>query len=121
MDSLYWLDYDVLSHGGKLSMALNQRFDANELTRGSNGIRPYFVPDGCVVCHGITKKAPLVNYLDTDEWFDRIENDCRFRKLNGEQCYTALKLWQKCDKSSKPLSKAIAVMDLSVVVSNLTA
>ena len=83
MDALYWLDYDALSNGGKLSMALKQSFDANELPTEENDIQPYFVPDGCVACHGITKPASLVNYLDTDEWFDRIENDFPNVKMNG--------------------------------------
>jgi len=83
LDALYWLDYDVLSKGGKLSTALNQSFDANELPKENKGIQPYYVPDGCVACHGITKPASLLNYLDTDEWFDRIENDFTNVKTNG--------------------------------------
>lgn len=73
--TLYWLDYDQLSKGGKLSFALNATFDANELPQGSNGVQPYFVPDGCVACHGNNSRRSLVNYLDTDHWFDRLEND----------------------------------------------
>lgn len=83
LDALYWLDYDALSNGGKLSMALNQTFDANELPKEKKDIQPYYVPDGCVACHGITKPASLVNYLDTDEWFDRIENDFTNVKAKG--------------------------------------
>jgi hypothetical protein len=83
LDALYWLDYGPLSKGGTLSLALNAFFDANELPQESNGARPYFVPDGCVACHGINKRASLVNYLDTDHWFDRLENDFATVKASG--------------------------------------
>jgi hypothetical protein len=82
-DMIYWLDYDTLANGGKLSLALNASFDANELQLTNNGVRPYFVPEGCIACHGNNKRAPLVNYLDTDHWFDRIENDFTAFKTNG--------------------------------------
>jgi hypothetical protein len=42
-------------------MALNLCFDANELPQRSNGIRPYFVPDGRVACHGINCRTPVLN------------------------------------------------------------
>lgn len=73
LDALYWLDYDTLSKGGALSIALNASFDASELPQTNNGVRPYFVPDGCVACHGNNRRASLVNYLDTDHWFDRLD------------------------------------------------
>ena len=77
LSTLYWLDYDNLTSGGRLSLALNQTFDANNLPASSNGVQPYYVPDGCVACHGSNDKAPLVNYLDTDHWFDRLDTDFR--------------------------------------------
>jgi hypothetical protein len=83
LDTLYWLDYQALSAGGKLSLALNASFDANELPQVNDGVRPYFVPDGCVDCHGMNPHASLVNYLDTDHWFDRLENDFASLKTNG--------------------------------------
>jgi hypothetical protein len=83
MDALYWLDYGPLSSGGKLSLALNASFDANELPQTNNDVRPYYVPDGCVACHGINKAGPLVNYLDTDHWFDRLDNDFTNLKASG--------------------------------------
>ena len=83
LDSIYWLDYGPLSKGGLLSLALNAFFDASELPQGSTGARPYFVPDGCVACHGGNKRAALVNYLDTDHWFDRLENDPEFATLKA--------------------------------------
>jgi hypothetical protein len=81
--SVYWLDYDALTNGGQLSPALNAFFDADQLPQASNGKQPYFVPDGCVACHGANIQYPLVNYLDTDHWFDRLENDFHDLKTNG--------------------------------------
>jgi cytochrome c553 len=81
--TLYWLDYKALSQGGTLSLALDQTFDANELPPAKNGTRSYFVPDGCVACHGINGQRALVNYLDTDHWFDRLENDFPALKASG--------------------------------------
>jgi hypothetical protein len=71
-DKLYWMDFDP---GGKLSTALNASFDAADLPSG--GTQNYFVPDGCNDCHGSpgNLRSPMVNYLDTDHWFDRLEND----------------------------------------------
>jgi hypothetical protein len=81
--ALYWLDYGPLSQGGTLSLALNAFFDANELPQSSDGRRPYFVPDGCVACHGNNGHRSLVNYLDTDHWFDRLDNDFPALKVSG--------------------------------------
>lgn len=81
--SIYWLDYDAFSNGGKLSTALSAFFDADQLPEGSNGKQPYFVPDGCVACHGANTQYPLVNYLDTDHWFDRLDNDFQNLKSSG--------------------------------------
>jgi mono/diheme cytochrome c family protein len=69
---LYWLDFDG---DGILGLALNASFDAADLPGG--GTRDYFVPDGCNDCHGSPGnfRPPMMNYLDTDHWFDRLEND----------------------------------------------
>ena len=69
-DRLYWLDF---SANGKLSLALNASFDAKDL----GGNRDYFVPDGCNNCHGSpgNSAVPMINYLDTDNWFDRLDDD----------------------------------------------
>jgi hypothetical protein len=75
LSALYWLDYDRLSSGGKLSLALNASFDANELPASTSGTQPYFVPDGCVACHGNNQTRSMVNYLDTDHWYDRLDTD----------------------------------------------
>jgi hypothetical protein len=71
-DRLYWLDFDT---AGKLTLALNASFDARDLPKG--GTNAYFVPDGCNACHGSPGNfhAPMVNYLDTDHWFDRLTDD----------------------------------------------
>ena len=78
-DTVYWLDYDSSNNGGKLAFALNASFDANELLTGSN--RDYFVPHGCAACHGNNSQRSLLNYLDTDHWFDRLKTD--FPKLQA--------------------------------------
>jgi len=74
-DSLYWLDYDPLSKGGTLSLKLNAAFDAGDLQGRSSAFKDYFVPTGCVACHGENGSRPMVNYLDTDHWFDRLDDD----------------------------------------------
>jgi hypothetical protein len=71
-DHLYWFDFDGSQH---LTLALNASFDAADLKHLGN--HDYFVPDGCNACHGSPGnfRPPMVNYLDTDHWFDRIEDD----------------------------------------------
>ncbi len=72
-DRLYWLDF---APDGTLTLALNASFDAADLP-GGTGTRDYFVPDGCNDCHGSpgNLRPAMVNYLDTDHWFDRLDND----------------------------------------------
>jgi hypothetical protein len=42
------------------------------------------VPHGCVGCHGgENPEKALVNYLDTDHWFDRLDNDFGRVRLEG--------------------------------------
>jgi len=89
-DSIYWLDYGKVSLGGKLSLQLDASFDARDFDPntgqggGQSGIQPYFVPDGCVGCHGgENEHKALVNYLDTDHWFDRLDNDFSRVRLEG--------------------------------------
>jgi len=74
-DSIYWLDYGPLAQGGRLSLQLDASFDAGDLKSAANTTAPYYVPDGCVACHGLESNKALINYLDTDHWFDRVEND----------------------------------------------
>jgi hypothetical protein len=79
-DHLYWLDFDG---NQKLSLALNASFDAADLKHVGN--HDYFVPDGCNACHGSpgNSRPPMVNYLDTDHWFDRIGDDFALLKQIG--------------------------------------
>jgi hypothetical protein len=81
--TIYWLDYQPLSTGGKLSLFLNATFDANELPQSTDQTRHYYVPDGCVACHGNNGQRSLVNYLDTDHWFDRLDTDFQTLKASG--------------------------------------
>jgi hypothetical protein len=81
--TVYWLDYDKISNGGRLSLALHASFDANELPASSDGARDYFVPDGCIACHGNNSRRSMVNYLDTDHWFDRLATDFPNLKAQG--------------------------------------
>jgi hypothetical protein len=82
--ALYWLDYDpLLAKGGKLAFSLPASFDANELSPDTSGVQPYFVPDGCVACHGNNQNRSMVNYLDTDHWYDRLDNDFPNLKAQG--------------------------------------
>jgi len=71
---LFWLDFDP---NGKLSLALNASFDAALLPKGGPSTRDYFVPHGCNNCHGSPDGfgPPMINYLDTDHWFDRLDDD----------------------------------------------
>ena len=79
-DRLYWMDFD---NNGTLGLSLNASFDAADLTNPGN--RDYFVPDGCNACHGSPGNIgpPMVNYLDTDHWFDRLDNDFSSLKTAG--------------------------------------
>ncbi len=82
--ALYWLDYDpLLAKGGKLAFSLPASFDANELSPDTSGVQPYFVPDGCIACHGNNQNRSMVNYLDTDHWYDRLDNDFPNLKAQG--------------------------------------
>jgi hypothetical protein len=71
-ERLIWLDFDS---NGVLGLLLQASFDA--LSVPDTGLQNYYVPDGCNDCHGSPGNArpPMVNYLDTDHWFDRLEND----------------------------------------------
>ena len=79
-DRLYWMDFDP---NGTLGLSLNASFDAADLANGGN--RNYFVPDGCNACHGSPGNIgpPMVNYLDTDHWFDRLNDDFVSLKATG--------------------------------------
>ena len=36
-----------------------------------------------MACHGNNGRRPLINYLDTDHWFDRLDNDFPALKASG--------------------------------------
>jgi hypothetical protein len=94
MSPIYWFDYGKTSDGALLSKELDAFFDAGH-TPDKVGKRAYFVPCGCIACHGglqldrtVTPPAPvwdpdkaLVNYLDTDHWFDRTKAGDDFASL----------------------------------------
>lgn len=94
-DRLYWMDFNS---DGKLGLALNASFDAADLPNGGN--RDYFVPDGCNACHGSpgNLNPPTVNYLDTDHWFDRLNDDFASLKAAG----TALIFDAQTNDTSQP-------------------
>ena len=79
-DRLYWADFNP---DGTLGLRLNASFDAADLPNAKT--RDYFVPDGCNACHGSPGNfaPPMVNYLDTDHWFDRLDTDFAFLKSAG--------------------------------------
>ena len=79
-DRLYWLDFQ---QDLTLGLQLNASFDAADLPDGAS--HPYFVPDGCNDCHGSPSnlQPAMVNYLDTDHWFDSLDDDFASLKTAG--------------------------------------
>jgi hypothetical protein len=80
-ERLFWLDFDS---DKKLALALNASFDAALLQSAGN--HNYYVPHGCNACHGSpgdSPAPPMVNYLDTDHWFDRLDDDFKDLKASG--------------------------------------
>ncbi len=79
-DRLYWMDFQP---DRTLGFQLNASFDAADLPDGAS--HPYFVPDGCNDCHASPSnlRPPMVNYLDTDHWFDRLDDDFASLKTSG--------------------------------------
>ena len=86
---LYWLDFDP---HGRLTHELDAFFDAGHVVGKKVA---YFVPCACISCHGglqldMSQKAPIKNsafrspmldYLDTDHWADRVEEGDDFHGL----------------------------------------
>jgi hypothetical protein len=74
-DPGYWLDYGT---NGKITDALRATFDSRHPVADSDGdggsVRPYYVPTGCVSCHH-NAEQPLLNYIDTDHYEDRLDDD----------------------------------------------
>ena len=94
---LHFFVYGPVSGGAKLKLALTASFDAAapeieaELTKTST-VKNYFVPLACGQCHGGLKRNEVgdkevnfavqkLNLLDTDHWFDRIEDGDDFAFL----------------------------------------
>ena len=94
---LLWMDFDS---SGRLATALNASFDAADLPDSTGGTRNYFVPDGCNACHESpgNQRPPMVNYLDTDHWFDRLDTDFPALRDAG----TALLFDAKTNDSTSP-------------------
>jgi hypothetical protein len=82
---VYFLVYGPVSKGGKLITFLTATFDARDPSIVPQG--RYYVPQPCAECHGgkigveDDWKKIKVNYLDTDHWFDRLDDD--FAALKG--------------------------------------
>jgi len=98
-ERLFWLDFDGQK---KLTTALNASFDAALLQSAGN--HNYYVPDGCNACHGSPGNSapPMVNYLDTDHWFDRLDDDFKDLKAAG----TALIFDAGTNDTTQPLYTA---------------
>jgi hypothetical protein len=86
----YFFMYDAVSKNAPLKEYLTASFDARDPNIVSDG--RYFVPISCAQCHGgtknqvvngVPKKVPdfdraKLNYLDTDQWFDRTDDNDDF-------------------------------------------
>ena len=89
-DPLYFLVFGRRLAGSKLITFLTASFDARAPDIVTNN--RYYVPNACAACHGGLKGEILepdyehlkLNYLDTDHWFDRRQDDFKF--LNKEMC-----------------------------------
>jgi hypothetical protein len=83
---IYFLVFGPISGEGKLITFLTASFDARapDIVKDSK----YFVPKACAECHGGLRqldKEPdydrlKLNFLDTDHWFDRLNDDFAFLK-----------------------------------------
>lgn len=87
---LYWLDFDTTKKtGGLIRHSLSAFFDAGRVppsNQPTGQTAEYFVPCGCAACHGGMRlnftttspvfesrfRTPVLDYLDTDHWGDRI-------------------------------------------------
>jgi hypothetical protein len=87
---LYFLVFGRRLAGSKLITFLKASFDARAPNIVSDN--RYYVPNACAECHGgLAGKPPKpeyerlkLNYLDTDHWFDRIQDD--FSDLKKHKC-----------------------------------
>lgn len=86
-DVSYWIDYGA-SPGALLSLSLPATFDGRFPTT-DDPTRLYFIPDGCISCHGESVPNPLLNYFDTDHIEDRLQADNDFGAVSqaGEHMF----------------------------------
>jgi hypothetical protein len=88
---VYFLVYGPLSENSKLITFLTASFDAR--APGIVKDSKYFVPNACADCHGGLLFSEVdglkpdydrlkLNYLDTDHWFDRLDDDFNFLKAH---------------------------------------
>lgn len=104
---MHFFVFGPVSDGAKLKLALQASFDAAapeveaELAK-KNPIKDYFVPVACGQCHGgITKNADTgddevlfdrqkLNFLDTDHWFDRVQDGDDFAFIRTDNKFGVL-------------------------------
>ena len=85
--AVYFLVYGPISEGdGKLKTYLEASFDVRAPNIEEKTVNKYYVPNACSECHGGSKDPDddptsedwqhiKINYLDTDHWFDRLDDD----------------------------------------------
>jgi hypothetical protein len=76
LQSAYYMTFAPIdptkpSESGRLITYLDATFDAGD---PDQKLQRYYVPIACAECHGGSRRGKL-NYLDTDHWFDRVNND----------------------------------------------
>lgn len=80
-DSVYWLVFENAAMGGGLrTNHLKATFDGGDQASATDKtpVKKYFLPDACAQCHGSSASTAKLNYLDSDHWNDRIQNDDDF-------------------------------------------
>lgn len=96
---LHFFVYGRASEGAKLKLALQASFDAaapavEAEIQKRTGVKDYFVPLACGQCHGglrlneetgendsVDFARQKLNFLDTDHWFDRVQEGDDFAFL----------------------------------------
>jgi hypothetical protein len=82
-DTAYWLVFENAAvDGGKRTDNLKATFDGGDYAPSDpTAEKPYYLPDACAQCHGGNASHAKLNYLDTDHWNDRIQDDDDFSIL----------------------------------------
>jgi hypothetical protein len=104
---LHFFVFGPVSDGAKLKLALKASFDAAapeveaEIAK-KNPIKDYFVPVACGQCHGAIRLNPdtgddevlfdrqKLNFLDTDHWFDRVQDGDDFAFIRTDKKFGVL-------------------------------